>query len=206
MANVNRGFSPLEIKGAYIIGLIDDICRGVELLLNAYGAWPELYLPAFGLFGSAVDLLGRCLTGNETIQTNENLRVGFWYLFNGSPQPPPKSVSGNVVLQPVLTSQGISYSIEDLVFLRNYCAHGQAARRQIPGIDNKLLESFPQLIGTAMETYWFGLISDPEYCDRLGKARVDPFSNRVEPLVKAIDYFAKGLSVGDLFFKRKWKI
>jgi len=153
IANVNRGFSALEIKGAYIVGLIDDISRGVEHLLQADGAWPELYLPAFGLFASSVDLLGRCLTGNETLQTNENLRVGFWYLFHCSPQAPLKSVSGNAILQQILSSQGISYSIEDLVFLRNYCAHGQAARGQIPGIDNKLLENFPQLIGTAMETF-----------------------------------------------------
>lgn len=206
LAKANQSFSPLELKGAYVVGLVDDICRGVECLLRAERAWPELYLPAFGLFASSVDLLGRCLTGNSTLDTNENLRVGLWYLFNGSVRPPPKSVPSQVASQVVLTSQGVSYSIDDLRVLRDYCAHGQAARKALSGVDNALLENFPQRIGTAMETYWSALLSDTEYCLRLGKARLDPLSGRVGPLAKSLEYFADGLAVGDLFFKRNWSV
>ncbi len=80
LAGALPDFTSLELKAFYVIGLIDDICQSVEYLLRAKDAWPDKYLPAFGVFASGVDLLGRCLTGNTTPELQGNLAVGFRYL------------------------------------------------------------------------------------------------------------------------------
>jgi hypothetical protein len=206
LANANPTFSPVEIKAYYVIGLVDDICQSVECLTNADQSWPEKYLPAFGLFASAVDLIGRCLTGNQTLNVNENLRVGFWYLFHPTSSPPPRSLNNANLNTTLITTSHLSYTVADLVSLRNYSAHGQAAQNRLSSIDNELLAQFPEPIGNAMETYWSALQNDAEYCHRLGRALIDPHANRVEPLSKILDYFAKGSSVGELFYRLDWHV
>lgn len=93
LAKGNPGFAAVEIKSFYAIGLIDDICQSVDWLLKAQDAWPNKYLPAFALFASGVDLLGRCLTGNATPELKANLAVGFHYLAKPNPQPPRTDIS-----------------------------------------------------------------------------------------------------------------
>lgn len=97
LAGVNQEFTAVEIKSFYVIGLIVEICASVDCLLKAnslsetshplavqiFNAGGQ-YLPAFGVLASGVELLGRCLTGNEKAQTNENLNAGFYYLVKPS--------------------------------------------------------------------------------------------------------------------------
>src|SRR5437867_3702890 len=77
VSKVNPNFEPVEIKAFYVIGLMEDFCSSVEWLLRADDAWPDKYLPAFSLFASAVDLLGRCVTGNDQPEVQRNLIAGF---------------------------------------------------------------------------------------------------------------------------------
>jgi len=206
LANAKDIFTPVEIKAYYIIGLVDDICQSVQCLVKADKGWPEKYLPAFSLFASAVDLLGRCLTGNRTLNVNENLRVGFWYLFHPTPTPPSRSLKPANATAALVTTPHLPYTVTDLVALRNYSAHGQAAQNNLPGVDNELLAQFPEPIGDAMETYWSALQSDVEYCTRLGDALIDPYANRAEPLSKTLNYFAQGHAAGDMFYRLDWNV
>ena len=206
LAHANPIFTPVEIKGYYLIGLIDDICQSVQCLVKADKAWPEKYIPAFGVFASAVDLFGRCLTGNQTLCVNENLRVGFWYLFHPSKTPPPKALSPDKA-SAVLVTTSISYTVDDLVALRHYSSHGQAASKDLPSIDNQLLAQFTRPLGDSMETYWSGgLRNDTQYCRRLGNALLDPYANRAEPLRKTFRYFQAGCAAGDLFYELDWQV
>ena len=206
LADADPVFTPLEIKGYYLIGLIDDICQSVQCLLKAEKAWPEKYFPAFGLFASGVDLLGRCLTGNRTLCVNENLRVGFWYLFHPSATPPPKALSADKAAALLLSTPTLSYTVHDLVALRHYSSHGQAASKVLPSIDNQLLAQLPRPLGDAIETYWSALPNHAEYRRRLGDALIDPYANRAEPLSKTLRYFQSGCAAGDLFYRLEWQV
>jgi len=207
-AGGNPDFTPAEIKTFYVIGLISDICQSVEWLLKASDAWPNKYLPAFALFASGVDLLGRCLTGNATADLQGNLGVGFHYLARPNLQPPAKNIpkiDQEAVV--VVETNRCQYTVADLVALRHYTAHGQATSgSKLPEIHIELLDTFPKLMGNAMETYWKGLQTDNEYCNRMGSAKFEPYNNRAEPLRHTIEYFSKGNSIGSLFYRLDWQV
>ncbi|MGB3905234.1 MAG: hypothetical protein WBB22_09945 [Anaerolineae bacterium] len=61
----NPDFYPLTIKGAHVIGVIHDICESVSCLLRYPNARQTTYIPAYGVFASGVEILGRCIRGNE---------------------------------------------------------------------------------------------------------------------------------------------
>ena len=207
-AKGNRDFTPIEIKAFYVIGLISDICLGVDWLLKAPDAWPNKYLPAFALFASGVDLFGRCLTGNSDPRLGDNLRVGFHYLARPNPQPPATAISPTDLATIVVTINICPYTVQELVDLRNYSAHGQATvKGQLPGLHCELLDTFPKLMGDAMEVYWKGLQTNKEYCNRMASAKLEPYSDRAEPLKHILDHFSvRENSIGSLFYGLNWHV
>ncbi len=206
LAGGHPDFTAVEIKSFYVFGLIEDICKSVEWLLQPE-AWPDRYLPAFSVFASGIDLLGRCLTGNQTTNVNENLRVGFSYIANPTPFPPSKSAPSTVMSAPVVTTPYQSYNVSHLIDLRNYATHGQATSTTgLPSIDNELLAQFPSLMGTTMETYWHGLINHKEFCVRLGIAEIGLYRHRVEPLYDTLRYYGAGGNPEDMFNKLDWTV
>ncbi len=217
----NREFTPVEIKALYVVGLVLEIGAGVDMLLRASDrvprgdsiAWRVFtsgggYLPAYALFASGVELLGRCLTGNEEPKGKEDLRAGFHYLAKPSRTPRLSKIPGTT--QVVSTSRR-SYTVQDLIDLRNYVAHGQSTTRRgargrriplgAPGVDNDLLSCLRKKMGDAMETYWASLQDIKRRCRMLGKARIDPYCDRTGPLEHVIRYFGQEghPSVGSLF-------
>jgi len=223
----NKEFTALEIKAFYVIGLILEICASVDCLLKANGLLADShqlahqvfmsggrYLPAFGVFASGIELIGRCLTGNKTPCVNQNLNVGFHYLAEPIPNPPLCSIP--IKKEVVRTSR--RYTVQDLIDLRNYAAHGQATVgkkdttgkrvpvKQLPGIERDLFGKLPDKMGNAIETYWTGLQNNKDHCTNLANARLDPYSNRVGPLNHVIDYFSQKPypSAGSLFCKFRW--
>jgi hypothetical protein len=208
----NKEFTAVEIKAFYVIGLILEICASVDCLLKAtspsendhplaYRVFEAggRYLPAFGVFASGIELLGRCLTGNDTAQVNENLRVGFYYLARPDAAPRLNNIDANTEV--VATSR--PYTVQDLIDLRNYAAHGQstvgqrdAAGRLVPmgsppGIEKELFSHFPRKMGGAIGTYWTRLQHDEDHCRRLARARIDPYNNRIGPLNHVILFFGQ---------------
>ena len=62
--NGNPDFYPLTVKFGYALGVIYDVCQSVSCLLSSGQlARQTSYVPAYGLFGSGVELLGRCVAG-----------------------------------------------------------------------------------------------------------------------------------------------
>jgi len=224
----NRGFTPVEIKGFYVLGLILEIFESVDCLLrmkslskNSHPLAHQIftsggrYLPAFGVFASGAELLGRCLTGNETISVNQNLNVGFHYLA----QPNVVPLLDSIPMEIEVVHANRSYSIQDLIDLRHYAAHGQSTvagknisgnrdpKISLPGIERDLFVELPDKMGKAIDIYWIALINDKEHCRRLAKARLDPYNNRIGPLRHVISYFSKHppQSAGSLFTRFKWR-
>ncbi|MBM3149811.1 MAG: hypothetical protein FJZ88_07295, partial [Chloroflexi bacterium] len=77
----NPDFYPLTIKAAYVIGIIHDLCESVSCLLKYPHVRETTYIPAYGVFASGIDLLGRCIRGHSTTSDNtEDLRTGFKWL------------------------------------------------------------------------------------------------------------------------------
>lgn len=154
-------FNPLTIKAFYITGIILLACKSVTLLLNKSRSFQETFFPAYGVFASAIELLGRCVNGNTTSSDNsKDLTTGFKWLAS------PKADSYQAVLENDILIKTINYEyrIIDLVNFRHFCAHGQAVNR-LPGeFDFYILGEMPSLMGVGIEAWfcWGSLESDKE--------------------------------------------
>ena len=223
----NGQFTAVEIKAFYVLGLLFEIYASVDCLLKASSptrndhplapqvfASGGMYLPAFGIFASGAELIGRCLTGNETTDGYGNLKVGFHYLAKPDLVPLLSAIPTEIEV----VKTGRSYSIQDLIDLRHYAAHGQATvgekdisgkkvpKTDLPGIERGLFSKLPDKTGRAIDIYWEALLTDVEHCRRLAKARIDPYANRIDPLKHVIDYFSLRpyQSAGSLFSRFNW--
>ena len=89
----NDEFYPLTVKAAYVIGVIHDLCECVSLLLSPKAKVNVTYLPAYGVFASGVELLGRCINGNMTdTGSSTDLERGFRWII-----PSIRSISDVVI-------------------------------------------------------------------------------------------------------------
>jgi hypothetical protein len=213
----NDEFFPLTIKAAYVIGVIHTICQSVTLLLADKQAKRVGYIPAYGVFASAIELLGRCLRGNaDTRGSVKDLEAGFQWLasikfddYRGDFTSVPKKI--------VLVQTGqYMYSIENLVALRHFAAHGQSTAKQVaPGhyqfgyVDYEILEHMPPLLANALESYWAALQSDESLCNSLAQAKA--IALRKWPVFLSWSKFerdqeGKYHSVGEIFRRFDWSV
>jgi hypothetical protein len=203
---------PIEVKALYVLGVVHDTCESVDWLLkfpnpSSPQPWPVTYLPAVGICLSSIELLGRCLLGYAGHNGNHgrNLEEGINYLFSVTPRHQTPGVLA-------ATQYGL-YSLDDLVALRHFAAHGQATtnpNRPFRMIDLELLDAFPQLIGNALDRYWNTLQTDPNTCDQLGRANIIPLRNT--PVVKMLRLFEwdpvaqTHHSISDIFNRFDWRV
>ncbi len=166
----NSDFRPITTKAMYVLGVIHSICTSVSSLLQ--GPLAATYLPAYGVLASAVDLLGRCLQGNDTSfaapqrGAKSDLQAGFKWLADSF-------YRGQAPADIIQTSQG-PYTIDRLVAMRHFAAHGQAtAKYQIQDIDYEVLDKLKPLIAEGLDTYWEKLKSgDQSLSNHLARANV----------------------------------
>jgi len=213
----NPNFYPLTVKGAYVIGVIHTICESVSILLNDSKAKLATYLPAYGVFASAIELLGRCINGNSsTIDTTNDLKSGFKWL-GASYFKPYKNSYADVPDDIILVKTSIyDYSINNLVALRHFAAHGQATSKEVAknsyafgNIDYGILEQFPSLLANGLESYWHELQTSEVLCNNLAKA--DIIALRKLPVFLSWSMFekdSKGIyhSVAEIFKRFSWKV
>lgn len=206
----NPEFYAPTIKAAYVIGVIHDICGSVGVLLRARQATVSTYIPAYGVFASAVDLLGRCVRGNRsTSGSTKDLTVGFQWLAGSS----YNSVPSNHAFVATTKSQ---YKIEDLVALRHFATHGQTTARTLAAgsprfgsVDNELLGHMPARISAGLERYWAELQRDDRLCNNLCRANILAF--RDWPVWKTWTMFERQAdgsyaSITELFNKFDWTV
>ena len=206
----NRDFFPLTIKAFYVIGVIYILCQSVDILLKHSNAVNVTFLPAYGVFASGIELLGRCLRGeNKNWQNVNNLKKG--YLWLSDCQDKNQHIDKKILIR---TSKG-SYSIDDLIALRHFSAHGQATINEkkegesiLKSMDLEILSSMPSLLAPALGKYWSDLIQKEEFCNQLAKA--DIIVLRKWPVFQSLKLFEmdeKGIyhSVTERFEEFHWQ-
>jgi hypothetical protein len=103
----------------------------------------------------------------------------------------------------VTVTRYADYDVNVLAALRHFAAHGQAVTQKPFSVDVELLDAFPQLIGNAMERYWYELQNCVTYCDNLARANILPL--RSAPIAMMWDYFAR-MSAGGPFYQFDWRV
>jgi hypothetical protein len=237
----NPDFHPLTIKAAYVIGVIHQLCECVTYLLRAPDVstfnrthpwmiahpaehpWQTTYLPAYALFGAGIDLLGRCLRGNEgDTGSSEDLRTGFkwlkepWYRTEGDIYDAnrPETAYGYAHVSAedvVISTTSHDYTVNQLAALRHYGAHGQAAAKLDFPEYNEVLPQMPPKLARALEAYWSLLVKEsvPDVCNRLARANVVAF--REQPIFTSWVVFEKGTDnkyrgVESIFREFNWRV
>ena len=94
----------------------------------------------------------------------------------------------------VVTTKNSPYTINDLVSIRNYTAHGQAiASDELKQFDYLILAEFPLIFGNAIERYFNLLMSSHKVAENLAKASVIPY--RPRPIFDSL--WATNVSMSD---------
>jgi hypothetical protein len=202
----NPDFYPLTIKGMYVIGVIYTICESVSILLSHSKAIEVTYLPAFGVFSSAVELLGRCLNGNtNTSNSVKDLQSGYLWLAKYENHRPLN------ITDIFLETAKNTFTIEELIALRHFSVHGQATAKHnqhnnvVRPIDSETLSHMPPKLAH----YWFYLVNDEIFCNKLAKANIIPL--REWPVFQSLSMFEKDIngrykSVCDIFNLFNWNL
>ncbi len=202
----NPDFYPLTIKALYVIGVIHDICESVDHLLH-FKNIRITYIPAYGVFAAGIEILGRCVRGNDSVKGEgavKDLKTGFKWLAYSSNRDIPCSKVDSIPDDRVLVqTKNDKYTIEGLTFLRHFAAHGQAAAPKLGEIDYEILDNMPPLVASGLETYWSELQCSEERCNDLAKANIRAFRNW--PVFKSWSLFGEQ-SVCQMFSKFNWRI
>jgi hypothetical protein len=195
-------FYPLTVKAAYVIGVTHDICESVQILLSHRGPREVTFIPAYAVFSAGVELLGRCVNGNKkSTGSVKDLKTGFKWLVSSQPD----TVSDT---QEIVKTSAASYSVDALVALRHFAAHGQGNSNSLPSLDFELLAPMPAKIADGLERYWNALNSSDLLCERLAVANIRAF--RHWPVFKSWVLFQGNASTGhqtitNIFNRFKWQ-
>ncbi len=196
----NPDFYPLTIKFAYVFGVIHGLSQCVYRLLRSLRSDISLF-PAYGVFASGVELLGRCLNGSDGVgSAGRDLTAGFNWLV----EPIIDDDSSHRV---VIQTRAQAYDVGALVRLRHFTSHGQATLvGPQPTFDDALLKPMPERMGTGLENYWWRLNNDDDFCERLGKA--DILQVRSWPILQSWISFqgdGRGDSITGIFSRFDWQ-
>lgn len=165
---------PLEAKALHVIGTLVRVFDSVSYLLYC-GAmdrpYANYYLYAYLLACTAIELLGRCQTGEANIGRS-------------TLEPGLRNVGLDAVtvnIQRNGQTSGYIYDENKLSALRNLAAHGQGVasahgQRQDVLLHVELLNSFPSKLMTAFDDYYKELFEspNPQMRRKLAAAAVEP--------------------------------
>jgi hypothetical protein len=209
-AHGNPGFYPLTVKAAYIVGIEHDLCESVSHLLTHPSVKTTTYIPAYGVFASGVEVLGRCINGNSTTHGNvADLKTGYKWLVSSLYDAVPDT-------HVLITTNSYAYTIEMLVALRHFAAHGQATSRltatgtyQFGNIDYEILSKMPRIIADGLERYWNKLQNGESLCNKLAKANIIALRNW--PIFRSWMLFEKDESgkyhsITEIFNRFDWRV
>ncbi len=192
-----KDYSALTIKAIYVTGIVYQICESVALLLRDLDFARQIsYIPAIGLYASGIEILGRCVKG-EGEHWRSSLRAGLKWLKN----PLYPSFDTLQKTDTLLRTRTRNYSIDEIEFLRNYAAHGQATS-QYYTIDYDILTELHPIMIKGLEEYWHQLTINEDLCDNLALANVVPL--RGFPILsiilnKSTSSNAQELLIDDIF-------
>lgn len=224
----HEGFHPVTIKAAYVIELIYQMFEGAESLIRDSASSSVKFLSALGVVASAIELLGKCLQGSEEpwADSPDCLKSGLRWLL----KPDLSRTSGTGQDSPfTVTSKSTTYTIDDLMKLRNFSAHGQATTGEtnLPWtLDPELLIEFPNKMGDGINHYWAIIAwpdnlkdnpgphwpDDPDQIDQLSRTYCQRIANvkivavhAAQPILKSWVKF-ESQSAGDEFYNLDFEV
>jgi hypothetical protein len=199
----NLDFYPLTIKAAYVIGVIHGLCESVSILLRSTLPIDVSLFPAYSLFASSLDLLGRCLNGSDGVHsTTRDLRTGFNWIAASTIDDKNEGAI-------VATTAERAYTVGDLIQLRHFTSHGQATAIAVPlTFDPEVLQPMPALLASGLEKYWNELQAREDYCNKLASANI--LAVRSWPIFKSWSLFERQQdgnyeSMTAIFAKFDWR-
>lgn len=177
-------FTPLTVKGAYVLGVIYSVCECVSALFcTPTFVQHNGYMPAYGIFASAIDLLGRCTSGEEK-PYKPCLIPGFNWLAADS-FPAYEDNAGNEGT-PIIKTTKKEYTADDLKTLRHFILHGQATAvcpsKLADMVDYQILPELATRFPDRLQRWWECLHDSncgvaTVMCQRLAKAAIIPYRN-----------------------------
>lgn len=196
----NPDFYPLTIKFGYVFGVIHGISQSVGCLLRSLPSDISLF-PAYGVFASGVELLGRCLNGSDGIgSAARDLRTGFNWLVE-------PIIDDTSTHQIVSQTSAQAYTVGTLVQLRHFASHGQkTVVGAPPTFDDELLKPMSGRMGTGLENYWWRLNNDDDSCESLARAEI--LQIRSWPILQSWYLFqgdGRGDSITGIFSRFDWQ-
>jgi hypothetical protein len=201
----NTDLDALTIKALYVLGIIRANCQAVTALMDAEILISAAFYPGYGVFASAVELLGRCIRGNNSDKgSSDDLVAGLQWL-----KAPTIKGYKQVQIADTLIQTSRNYSIEELTQLRHFSAHGQAvAGSAVQSFDYQILGKMPALLGDGIEGYLRELRANVGLKNNLVNARITPY--RASPLINTWifplhDRNLFPAAVGDEFRQMDWK-
>jgi len=165
----NLALSPFTAKALYAFGMMRHLMESAGWTLKHKPPYQAFYISAYLLSCGAIELFGRCISGDDDERhgATRRLKCGLKKIAS-IPQ------SSDDDSQVVIVTNHKRYTIADCVALRNFCAHGGSVGRV--AIDVELVDEVLKKVSQAMDQYWDRLMipSEVEARDNLAKAAITP--------------------------------
>ena len=161
--------TPFTAKALYAFGMMRHLIESAGWTLTHKPPSECFYIAAYLLSCGAIELFGRCVSGddNEKYGAVRRLKHGLKRMASI-----PQNVDDDS--QVVVVTNHKKYTIADCVALRNFCAHGGSVGTV--SIDVELVDEVLKKLSQAMNEYWDCLTNSADSSARndLGKAAVAP--------------------------------
>lgn len=196
--------TPYVAKCLYFVGTVRHVIDAASKLFKN-----EYNLPALLLACSMVELLGRCILGDETHYKGDakRLKIGFQKIIQVCF---PDKEKNN---QKIFTSATTSYSQNDLRTLRNFGAHGfSGTDKQNLYIDRLFIGWLLGAIGETLNIYFDELKASKDTAKSMAKAGINPLfvqnadsKRRPIHVEKIYKFLSKDGQPGKFAFEEYWR-
>jgi hypothetical protein len=197
--------TPFAAKALYAFGMMRHLMESAGWSLMHKPPYECFYIAAYLLSCGAIELFGRCVSGDDDEKSGATRRLKRGLKEIASILPSKDDDS-----QVVVVTNHKKYTIADCVALRNFCAHGGSVGAV--SIDVELVDEVLKKVSQAMDKYWDRLMdpSDDNVRKDLAKAAVAPLFAGPGPdaiLVGDIySHIEKGLAISEgLMYRDAWQ-
>lgn len=197
--------TPFAAKALYAFGMMRHLMESAGWTLKHKPPYECFYIAAYLLSCGAIELFGRCVSGDDDEKHGaiRRLKCGLKEIAS-IPQ------SNDDDSQVVVVTNHKKYTIADCVALRNFCTHGGSVGTV--GIDVELVDETLKKVSQAMIKHWNRLMnpSDDNVRSDLAKAAVAPLFAGPGPdaiLVGDLyNHVEKGLAISEgLMYRDAWQ-
>jgi hypothetical protein len=200
----DQALTPFAAKALYAFGMMRHLIESAGWALTHKPPYQCFYISAYLLSCGAIELLGRCVSGDESEDrgAGRRLRCGLRRIASLPQDSDDTSV--------VVATNHWHYTIGNCVALRNFCAHGASAGEVT--IDVELVDEILKKLSNAMDDYWGQLVTpvNNDLRESLSRAAIAPiFVGRglnAILVTEMCDHVSRGaLMSQDLMYRDAWQ-